>query len=168
MFDKLTKAASLVPIFAAVYFTFRGFIGLGMTWELVGILTLLFASLSWLLSQSLMRFLDVRHNKPMAAAVIVLGIAFLTTEASLTHIGLEWMLAQGNLHLNTYVVWAFSIFLSLGNVLTKWAFLGSAGDKATVKPAASVFTGKDAKVIPIDKHTEETLETIAKRVAAHA
>mgnify|MGYP000150121421 CR=1 FL=1 len=164
MFDKLTKAASLVPIIAAVYFTFRGFIGLGMTWELVGILTILFASLSWLLSQALLRFLDVKHNKAMAAAVIILGTAFLLTEASLTHIGLEWMLGQGDLHLHSNVIWVFSIFLSLGNVLTKWAFLGDPGEAKKQKPAASIFAGNEGKVIPIDQTTEDTLEEIARRV----
>jgi hypothetical protein len=42
-FDTTTKAASLVPIVAAIYFTCRGFIGLGMGMELVIILTILFA-----------------------------------------------------------------------------------------------------------------------------
>lgn len=70
MFDNLTKVASIVPILAAIYFACRGFIDPGMTLGLVGILTVLFASLSWLLSQAILRFLAVRHNGPMATSVV--------------------------------------------------------------------------------------------------
>ena len=94
MFENITKTATLIPIIAAIYFTFRGLLGLGMTLELVIILTVLFASLSWLLSQSIMRYILVIEHKEMAVVVVGLGTAFLITEASLTHIGLEWLLSK--------------------------------------------------------------------------
>jgi hypothetical protein len=164
MFDNLTKVASIVPILAAIYFTCRGFIGLGMTMELVGILTVLFASLSWLLSQAILRFLAVRHNGPMAASVVILGTAFLITEASLTHIGLEWLLGQGALEIPGWVTWFFSVALSLTNVMAKWAFLGDAGERSTAtKP---YLAAKDGRKLEVDPRDERTLEQIAAKVVA--
>lgn len=164
MFHNITKLAAIVPILAAIYFTCRGFIGLGMTLELVAILTVLFASLSWLLSQAILRFLAVRHNGPMAAAVVVLGLVFLITEASLTHIGLEWLLTQGSLEIPGWAIWFFSVALSLTNVMAKWAFLGDAGERAeATKPYLAVKDGRKLEVCAKD---ERTLEQIAAKVVA--
>ncbi len=160
-FDNVTKVAAIVPIIAAVYFSCRGFIGLGLTFELVTILTVLFASLSWMLSQALMRFLDIRNrNKGMAICIALLGVAFLATEASLTHIGLEWLLEQGALQVPSAAVWFFSIALSASNVLCKWVFLGDPGE---AKPA----TGSKPRLVrtqPADPKTDQTMEKIARQM----
>ncbi|MEL6566861.1 MAG: hypothetical protein AAFQ22_00480 [Pseudomonadota bacterium] len=161
-FDTTTKAASLVPIIAAIYFTCRGFIGLGMTVELVIILTTLFAALSWMLSQALLRFLEVRHNKPMAGAIMVLGAAFLATEACFAHLGLEWLLKQGQgVHAHPALVWFFSVALSVTNVLAKWAFLGDPGERKAVK--AINYSGAE-NVVAIDPKVEKQMAEIGERV----
>lgn len=162
-FDNVTKVAAIVPILAAVYFSCRGFIGLGLTAELVVILTALFASVSWMLSQALMRFLHVRgRNKGMAFCVSLLGTAFLAVEASLTHIGLEWLLSEGKLAVPSAAVWFFSIVLSISNVLCKWVFLGDPGEarpQLGTKPRL-------VRTAPIDPKTGATMEKIAKQMTA--
>lgn len=162
-FDTVTKIAAIVPILAAVYFSCRGFIGLGLTTELVIILTALFASLSWMLSQALMRYLFVRgRNKGMAFCIACLGVGFLATEASLTHIGLEWLLDQGELHVPSEAVWFFSIVLSMSNVLCKWVFLGDPGEAVPAKGGKPRLV----RTQPADPKTDETLEKIARQMTA--
>ena len=159
-FDRITEYAAIIPIAAAVYFSCRGFIGLGLTVELVIIMTVLFASLSWLLSQALLRFLLIREtNAPMAICVTLLGAIFLITEASLTHIGLEWLLKEGSLHVPGWAVWFFSFALSTTNLFAKWAFLGSPGTRRT-----TLSTKAANNVVPIDEKTERTMEKIADRM----
>lgn len=160
MFDNLTKTASIIPVLAAIYFTCRGFIGLGMTAELVTILTITLASLSWLLSQSILRFLVVKNKPFMATTVVMLGLAFLATEASFAHIGLEWMLAEGGLHIPAWAVWFFSIALSLTNVFCKWAFLGSA------EPVEKSKITSTPRLVHPDPQDERALAEIAKAVNA--
>lgn len=160
MFERVTMAASLVPIFAAIYFTCRGFIGLGMTTELVIILTTLFAALSWLNSQALLRVIAVKNNKAMASAVILLGAAFLITETFFAHLGLEWLLGQGTgIEAPASVIWFFSGALSITNVLAKWAFLGSATSASYQSPQTS-----PKNVFPIDPKIEKKMAKIGDQV----
>lgn len=163
-FPAITKAAVILPILAAVYFSCRGFIALGLTPELVMILTLLFGALSWLLSQALVRFLEVRHAPLLAATVAVLGAAFLITEASLTHIGLAWLFDQGEMKVPDLAVWGFSFALSLTNVFAKWAFLAAAPVLAqdlakTARPERAPRTDQ-----PVDPAISRTVFKIAEAV----
>lgn len=152
MFDNITKVAAVAPVFAAIYFTMRGFAGLGMTFELVAILTTLFGCLSWLSSQAILRFLKVRHNPPMAAAVVALGVTFAAAETFFAHLGLEWLLAQGEgIEAPAALIWFFSSALAVTNVVAKWAFIGDPG-RPKRKPSSaqnivSLDAGKDEATI---------------------
>lgn len=166
-FDLITKAAAIFPVLAAVYLSFRGFSGLGLTDELVRLLTALFASLSWMLSQALSRFLDVRkRNTAMAAAIAFLGAVFLIAEACLTHIGLAWLLDQGALQVPGWAIWFFSFSLSTTNVLAKWAFLGD----PRPLPAGIADGLPQMRAAPSARRTDpavdRTIARIADRVAA--
>jgi hypothetical protein len=165
-FPAITKAAVILPILAAVYFSCRGFIALGLTPELVMILTLLFGALSWLLSQALVRFLEVRRAPLMAATVAVLGAAFLIIEASLTHIGLAWLFGQGKLDVPDLAVWAISFALSLTNVFAKWAFLAAAPAPALAQDLAKTARPERAPRAdqPVDPATSRTVLKIAEAV----
>jgi hypothetical protein len=55
----------------------------------------------------------------MAGGVVILGVAFLLTGASLTHIGLKRLFDQGALDVPGWAIWSFSIAPSRANVFTK-------------------------------------------------
>ena len=102
-FETFTKWFLIVPTVATLYFTggglytilYVGNTGIGsllISVLNVTVVTIIFASFTWTLSQALFRFLRIRESHPaMARTVFLLGFFLLVCEASMTHIGLVWI-----------------------------------------------------------------------------
>ena len=132
-FENITNAATLIPVGTAIFLTCRGFSGLGMGVELVAILTILMASVSWMLSQALPRFLALLDARAfyMAVTLGALGVSFLFAETLFAHQGLEWLMKQGDgIHAPGWILWACSAILSVVNVCAKWVFLSAPKPRA--------------------------------------
>ena len=164
-FDKVTKVAAIVPVLAAIYLTYRGLQSLDMGQELVIVGTAVMASLSWLLSQGVSRYLRIKGAPVMGATVLVLSIGFGAAEAAFAHVGIAFMLEQGSLHVPEAVIWFFSVLLTVTNFFAKWAFLGKPDVKA--KPTGqSAGSNRGANVVKFDPNDERTLAKVAERFRA--
>ena len=141
-FETFTKWVLIVPTVATLYFTGGGIFSMLLTtgdgWSSLilsfinaTVATIIFASFTWTLSQSLFRFLKVRNSNPaMARVVFSLGVFLLIIEASMTHIGLAWITEKMSSIPPDWFLWLASFGLSLYNIFSKWGFLGNAEKKA--------------------------------------
>lgn len=165
-FDKVTKVAAIIPVLAAIYLSYRGFQSLGMGQELVILGTAVMASLSWMLSQGVSRYLRIKGAPVMGWTVLILSIGFGAAEAAFAHVGIAFMLEQGSLHVHDGVIWFFSILLTVTNFFAKWAFLGKPAVKEEPAAARQASQPSAPNVVRFDPNDERTLGKIAERFKA--
>lgn len=130
----VTFVAAHVPVAFAIWCATRSFWAYGP--EVFAALFLLFGSLTWLLSVSLKAALERfdagdKRSLVMGCCVCALGLFFLTIDATLTHMGLEWLAEHYPGIFPAFALWPMSIGLALVNVFVKWAYLAPAGKPET-------------------------------------
>lgn len=165
-FDKVTKVAAIVPVLAAIYLTYRGLQSLEMGQELVILGTAVMASLSWMLSQGVSRYLRIKGAPVMGCTVLVLSSGFGAAEAAFAHVGIAFMLEAGALHVHDGVIWFFSVLLTVTNFFAKWAFLGKPDVKDEPAASRQAIQPKGANVVKFDPNDERTLAKVAERFRA--
>ena len=150
------SSAATIPVLAAIYLSWTGLKAIGLSGDLVWIVTAVLASCSWLLSGAIKRWINVKHHSAMACTVALLGAIFLAIEASIVHVGIEHLMEKGSFQPGAAAIWFFSISLSLINVSCKWSWLGDPGEKAkarTDRPAAT-----SGPTLVVDNRTKDERE----------
>ncbi|MGB3625729.1 MAG: hypothetical protein WA989_07870 [Henriciella sp.] len=166
----VTSTAATIPTLAVIYLSYEGLKASGMEGSLVFVTIAVLASFSWLLSGAIKRWIVVSHHKAMSAVVASLGLIFLVIEASIVHVGIEHLLKQGSLEAHWLIVWFVSGGLSIGNVFTKWGWLGDPGERQeTPKRQPATGTGPtlvvDNRTVEERRKDDRSLAEICKQVA---
>lgn len=143
MYAEWTKRSVLAMIAVAFYMATRSQISAEIhPIETVLVVAVLLAAISWLESQILMRYLEVRTiNKTMGNTLIVLGFFISLFFAYLVHGGLERFTTAMEKEVGDVVLWIASFGLSAINISLKWAMLADPG--ANMKPEAEVINISD-------------------------
>lgn len=148
----VTLIAAHVPIAFAVWCAARSFAQYGP--ELFAVLILLFASMTWMLSVSLSNALarfDEGNKRAVCMGVLVLalGLFFLAVDATLTHMGLLWLMAEHPGIFSPAFAWPISIGLALVNTGVKWAYLADSEPPETDADIATSARGDLSDVLKV-------------------